>query len=152
MCGVVARMPQTAAGMATNMRSIMERGNKDMERFRKDRKDRVDVFELPDLAQSTLLYQPFLTGENLLSFGRQLLRFRSHDVATVLSRLGSQGLPALLVTGAFDTTTSTERARAACAKLAGSLTEKELPTASHYMICQDDSTLVELLNEFIGSL
>lgn len=148
MCGMVAKMPKTAATMAANMRAILARGDNDIDRFRADRKDRVQVFELADKSRLPQLYQPFLDGDSLAQFSAQLVRFRAHDVAPLLPRIAARRTPTLLLTGRHDATTSSARAREICTAFEGRR-EIELRQGSHYMIDQDADAVAALYADFM---
>jgi pimeloyl-ACP methyl ester carboxylesterase len=149
MCKLVNQMPKTAANMANSMMAIMKRTGNDLERFQKDKKDAVEVMGLADSHHLPLLYQPFLSGENLVAFSKQLVHFRAHNIKPRLSDKALQ-LPIMLVTGVVDTTTSSDRAKDICKNLPN-IAGFELKGSGHYLIHQNYPLVAELLTKFIAN-
>jgi pimeloyl-ACP methyl ester carboxylesterase len=147
MCKVVDKMPKTAATMAATMLQMMEKNSRDLERFDPLRKDAVDILELADAHHQPALYQPFAGAAQLVDFSRQLMQFRSHDVRHLLTDAKLR-VPVLLVTGSCDTTTSNERAKDLCRRLAG-VAGFEIDGASHYLIHQEYALVAALLRGFL---
>ena len=147
MCGLVNKMPKTAASMAATMLQLMEKNSKDMERFDPGRKDVLDVLELADAEHLGALYSPFSSASNLVEFSRQLVHFRAHDIVPLLAPDAVQ-VPVMLVTGQSDTTTSNTRARDLCGRLQN-VVGFDIEGSSHYLIHQDHRLLAELLTGFM---
>lgn len=147
MCGLVNKMPKTAASMAATMLQLMEKNGKDMERFAPGRKDALDILEVADARHQPALYQPFASAANLVEFSRQLVHFRGHDIVPLLAP-GAVRVPVMLVTGQSDTTTSNARARDLCGRLQD-VVGFDIEGSSHYLIHQDHRLLAELLAGFL---
>jgi pimeloyl-ACP methyl ester carboxylesterase len=146
MCRIVRQMPKSAGNMASSMTAIMHKSSNDLDRFHRNAKDAVDVFELPDAHHLPLLYRPFSSAQNMVAFSQQLMHFRAHDITP---RLGKQTLqvPVMLVTGRTDTTTSASRAKDICGRLPH-IVGFEIEGSSHYLIHQNYRIVADLLRAF----
>ena len=146
MCALVDKNPKSAATMANTLLAIMKKGDNDMARFDIGHKNYTNVLELAEHHHLPLIYRPFSSADNLVSFSAQLVRFRRHDVGPLLS-CPELALPVMLMTGRADTTTSSIRATDLCAKLPN-VVGFDIEGGSHYVLHQNYRLVARLLKAF----
>jgi pimeloyl-ACP methyl ester carboxylesterase len=136
MCKLVDRMPQSAESLARSMMALMSKGA-----------EGDNPYAVADQVMLPWLWAPFASGANMVEYSRQLLNFRAHQLAPQADA-GPLELPVLLVTGEFDSTTSSERAREVCGTLLRAL-HFELRAGSHYFIHQNSELMAQMVTTFV---
>lgn len=147
MSTMVTKSPQLAGSAAKSMMAAIAKSESDPTRFSPERKDRVNVLSLPDEMHKVMLYAPFATAENMLEYSHQVIRFRNHDITLALDDAAVLNLPVLVVTGAADTNTSTERTIDVFAKFAN-IVNVDLNDGSHFLLHQKSDIIAQLFDEF----
>jgi len=145
MCGIVQRMPNAAGNMANSMKTLVEKNSEDYTQFSGEKDDPIAIESLVDETYKDLVMQPFTSSQTMIEYSEQLLNFRDHDVANLVSEIHQ---PVLLIIGSHDTSTSTERAKLICRSLPNFMAY-EVKRGSHYIICQNVNLLQNLILEFV---
>jgi pimeloyl-ACP methyl ester carboxylesterase len=145
MCRVAVGMPGAAAGMARSMQAMLARGAQAGPVD--DEGSGANLFAQHDRLTAPWLHAPFESADSMVAYSRQLLAFRAHRVAQPHDEPRLQ-MPLMLVTGAQDSVTNNQRARAlldAC----GAVVHFELQRAGHYFIHQNAAHATSLLLDFL---